>query len=101
MVGSANFEAETAANRASIFEHAINFLARNLSARDCYAEQQLFKLFQGISISARSVAVLRRKRATTGSFEAAAFVSRTLKGRRSVSMKRFFLFAGVNCGSGK
>ncbi len=40
-------------------------------------------------------------RATTGSFEAAAFVSRSLKRRRSVSMKRFFLFAGVNCGSGK
>jgi hypothetical protein len=40
-------------------------------------------------------------RATTGSFEAAAFVSRSLKGRQSVSMKRLFLFAAVNCGLGK
>jgi hypothetical protein len=56
--GGANLEAETAANRASIFEHTMSFLARNLSVRDCAAERQLFKLFLGISISARSVAVL-------------------------------------------
>jgi hypothetical protein len=62
MVGGANFEAETAANRASIFEHTMSFLARNLSVRDCDAERHLFELFLGISISALSVAVLRQKR---------------------------------------
>ncbi len=35
-----------------------NIFARNLSVRDCAAARQLFKLFLGISISARSVAVL-------------------------------------------
>jgi hypothetical protein len=79
----------------------MSFLAHNLSVRDCDAERQLFKLLLWISVSARSVAMLRQKRATTGRFEAAAFVSRSLKGRRSVSMKGFFLFAGVTCGSGK
>jgi len=40
----------------------MSFLARNLSVRDRDAERQLFKLFLGISVSARSVAVLQQKR---------------------------------------
>ncbi|CAK9219884.1 unnamed protein product [Sphagnum troendelagicum] len=40
----------------------MSFLARNLSVRDCDAERQLFKLLLGISVSPRSVAVLRPKR---------------------------------------